>query len=221
MHFLLLGASGRSGKLVIEEALERGHTITALVRNTSSLPVKKGVTIVQGTPLQKEDITKAFKATPSPPTAVLTTLSSVRTSDSPFAAPVSPPRMMADANSNVIAVMKQYGVHKIVIMQAFGTGDSLKNLFWPMQILMKHSGMNRSMQDHDITDKEVKESGVTFVMARPAMLNDGEKMPLKFWGNTGRGSGMIPSVSRKSVAAFLLDALEKDTWDGTTPVVSN
>ena len=42
---------------------------------------------------------------------------------------------------------------------------------------------------------------------------------MKQFGNEGKGVGWF--VSRKSVAAFLLDAVEENRWDGQTPVISN
>lgn len=48
MRFLIIGGSGRTGKLVIEEILERGHQVTALVRNPTSLDKRTGLDIVKG-----------------------------------------------------------------------------------------------------------------------------------------------------------------------------
>jgi putative NADH-flavin reductase len=51
MRFLAIGGSGRTGKLVINELLERGHQVTALIRNPASLEERSGLNIVQGTRL--------------------------------------------------------------------------------------------------------------------------------------------------------------------------
>ena len=69
MHILLFGATGRVGRLVVDEALSRGeyssflykqysdsqstitgHTVTALVRNPDALQSRDGLTIVKGIP---------------------------------------------------------------------------------------------------------------------------------------------------------------------------
>ncbi len=43
-HIAIIGATGRAGSQLLEEALRRGHTVTAIARNTSSLVGREGVT---------------------------------------------------------------------------------------------------------------------------------------------------------------------------------
>ncbi|KAL2045945.1 hypothetical protein ABVK25_011897 [Lepraria finkii] len=91
MRILILGGSGRTGELVIDEALKRGNTITALVRKPDSLKARADLTIVQGTPLEKADIEKAITATPHDlPSAIIITLNARRATDNPFSANISP-----------------------------------------------------------------------------------------------------------------------------------
>ena len=178
--------------------------------------------VVQGSPLKSEDVEAAFKASPEgPPEAILVALSSTRTSDNPWAAVTSPPRMMADAHANLLASMKKYQTKKIVTMSAFGAGDSFPKVNFLMRFVVRHSNIQVSFQDHDLVDKELKDSDADFVLARPAMLTDKEARPVKTHGPAGAGAGFMPSISRKSVAVFLLDAVEKDTWDRSTVVISN
>ncbi len=40
MKLLVLGASGRTGRLVVEQALAAGHTVTALVRSPEKLTIR-------------------------------------------------------------------------------------------------------------------------------------------------------------------------------------
>ena len=136
--------------------------------------------------------------------------------------------MMADSHRNVVEVMKEFGVRKIVTMQAFGTASSNAAVFWPMRMVLNHSNMAASIMDHDAVDREMKEEvtrgTVEWIGVRPVMLSDGEKMSIKVWGDDGKkngGPGMMPSISRKSVAGFIVDAMEGSEWDGMTPVISN
>ncbi|KAL8826909.1 MAG: hypothetical protein Q9191_003512 [Dirinaria sp. TL-2023a] len=214
MHILVLGGSGRTGKLVIDEALKRGHKVTALVREPEAIEAR------EGSPLNKSDVENAFTSpTSDPPSAVIIALASTRTSDNPWAATTSPPRLMADSNANVAASMKQHGTRKLVTMQALGVGDSWPNLIFIMRWIVRGSKMSQAYADHNMVDKEVKESGLDYVLVRPTRLTEGESKPVKTFGNTGKGVGS--AVTRASVAAFLVDAVEKDTWDRSTPVISN
>lgn len=44
----MFGATGRSGRLVVEEALARGHTVTAYVRNRERLAAASPLEVVEG-----------------------------------------------------------------------------------------------------------------------------------------------------------------------------
>ena len=41
----IIGATGRAGSQLLEEALRRGHSVVAIARNTSALPARDGVKI--------------------------------------------------------------------------------------------------------------------------------------------------------------------------------
>jgi hypothetical protein len=128
---------------------------------------------------------------------------------------------MTDSHANLVAVMKEHGIKKVVTMSAFGTGDSFSSLNLLMRLVIKNSNLLHTFEDHDLVDREMKESGMDFVLARPAMLTDKEVQPVIEHGNVGEGSGFMLSISRKSVAVFLVDAAERNTWDRSTPVISN
>lgn len=129
MHFLLLGATGRTGNHVVSELLSQGHTAVALVRTSGSLTPCPGLTVITGSPLSNSDIKSALCAAPSlTPSAAIVTFNTVRKSDSLFAPQLSPPRFLADSCSNVCEVLEHAGIHRIVVMSTAGVGDSWANL---------------------------------------------------------------------------------------------
>lgn len=217
----MIGGSGRTGKLVINELQHHGHQVMALVRNTASMKVETegGLQTVTGTPMNKDDVRKAFAQ--CRPEVVIVTLSAPRANDSPFAAVVAPPRLMADSTANVVAVMKEFGTPKIVIMQAFGVGESWANMSCVLQLLMSKSNMIYQYNDHNLVTEETKASRVTHVLVRPSRLVEGDAVDIKEWANNGKGVPMMASISRGSVAKFLVQVAEKHNWDNTAPVITN
>jgi hypothetical protein len=156
-----------------------GHRVIALVRNVyflESITAADGtLTIVKGQPQDQADVEKAFAAVTEAPTAVLVMLNSARTSDNPFAASISPPTLMHDAHVNILAAMKTYGTSKIVTLQAHGVGDSFSTLFLPIKLLVRYSNMGIGYKDHEQVEKVVKQSGLRYVLARPARLLKGRR----------------------------------------------
>ncbi|MGR3963115.1 NAD(P)-dependent oxidoreductase [Pseudomonas sp. 910_23] len=56
----IIGATGRAGSQLLEEALRRGHTVTAIARNTEKLGVRPGVTTKQVDALDAEALQHAI-----------------------------------------------------------------------------------------------------------------------------------------------------------------
>lgn len=109
MRILLLGANGRTGTAIISEALQRGHTISALVRRPETLATHaNNLSITTGSPLSAGDIAKTFASAPKsdPIKAVVSTLNNGRISDNPWAKPTAPANLMADSVRNCLTVMK-------------------------------------------------------------------------------------------------------------------
>ncbi|MGE1153623.1 NAD(P)-dependent oxidoreductase [Pseudomonas kitaguniensis] len=55
----IIGATGRAGSQLLEEALRRGHTVTAIARNTDTLTARPGVTVKQVDALNAEALQQA------------------------------------------------------------------------------------------------------------------------------------------------------------------
>lgn len=149
------------------------------------------------------------------------TLSAPRAGDSPFAANISPPRLMADANANIVAAMKECKVRKLVVQQAFGVGDSWANMHCLLRLLMRRSNMIYQYDDHNLVDVEVRAAGVDYVLARPVRLEEGAAAEVRVWPDAGKGVPLMAAITRASVALWLVQAAEGSKWDNTTPVISH
>lgn len=212
MHFLILGANGRTGQLATAVSLQRGHTVTAVVRRASTITYNEGLTIIEGSPLRVDDIEKAMAS--RLPDAVLVTLAASRTTDSPFSAPASPRFFIRDCIGNALTAMKTHGVQKLIVMSVFGIGSSWSQLAWPLKAMFKYTNMKFQTEDHQAVDVEIREVGEEWMalewqLVRPVMLKDAEEAePVRRFGEEGKGVGMFDSVSRISVAEFLVKAAE-------------
>ena len=226
MRILLLGANGRTGSHVISEAISRSHNVTALVRRPDALTSQPNLSIVVGSPTSQADISKAFAAAPEsdPIRAVLSTLNNGRTSDNPWAKTTSPATLMADTARAALKVMRENAVKKIVVLGTVGVGSSRETSAWFFNWIVDHSNLKIAFDDHFEVEKALraeaeKDPSFRFVDVRATGLSNEEKKPIREFGNEGRGVGWF--VSRKSVAGFMIDAIEQNQWDGQTPVISN
>lgn len=93
--------------------------------------------------------------------------------------------------------------------------------------------MALGQKDHagveEVVRKAEKEDGLKWTLIRPCMLAGGEiggeNLPVKVLGENGKGAGYMPSVTRRSVAAWIvgtgLDEVKGKEWTGKTPVLAN
>ena len=223
MHFLLIGATGRVGSATLNDALERGHTVTALVRNPANIQARTNLTLSKGSSMSGEDVDAAFTAaTNKTVDAVLVTLNIKRESGSPWSKPVSPANLMEQSITNIATAMKKYGVRKLVTLTAHGVGDSYTNLPVAFKAVVCSSSMAAQFQDHDNAHKVVKnDRAIDWVFLRPMRLSESPKATVKTHGDRGDGVGLFASCSIASVADFMVKSAETSTWDNQTPVLTN
>ena len=226
-QILLIGATGRTGLLVLDEALKRGHFVTAIIRKPNNeLPQHENFNTVIGDPCKDSDVKSALQSTkPDIPIVIISTLGQTRTSGNPWAATTSPPRFINDAMEAILAASESFTdagrIQKLVVMSMFGAGDSYANNNCMMQWIFRSSNMAQTLEDHNLVDETVKAGSLPFVLVRPAMLNTKDAAPVKVHGNTGKSAGFMPSVSMKTVTGFLLDAAVDTKYDGHTPMITN
>jgi nucleoside-diphosphate-sugar epimerase len=232
MHFLILGGSGQTGSHVIANILQQeanGHTVTALVRNTSSITSRAGLTLVQGTPSNIDDIRKAF-ATPRAPDAVIITLAHVKGAvfderGTTFLTHVA--RNIAQALRESTTTAERT---KVVYMSAMGSGESFANLNFLMRGLVKVTPLKNQFNDHKGAENTLlalaREGGndgkkVVTTIVRPVMLTNTGAAEVESLGENGENGSFMPKVSRASVARFMVDAALGTEWDDKLTVIAN
>ena len=110
MKVLVVGATGRTGRLLVMGALERGHEVTALVRAQEKLgDLAGGVRVFVGDVLDGGLVSDAVDGQD----AVLVALG--------VAMKKGDPAVNALGTLNVIRSMQRYGVRRLVVLSAGGT----------------------------------------------------------------------------------------------------
>lgn len=228
MHFLLLGANGRTGQHVVSRLLSQGHTAVALVRKPESLAPRPGLTIVAGSPLSKDDVSRALIASPTKQVAAtIFTLNTVRASDSPFAAQVSPARFLADSCAVACEVLSKAGARRIVVMSTAGVGDSWANTPWLSKAFLRWTNIKYALEDHGLLDKEIRLTDMEWTLVRAVRLEFDEKQPadavknIRTMGSTAEGMSMTDSIGVVSAAHFLVEVAIEGKYVREAVVIAN
>lgn len=100
-------------------------------------------------------------------------------------------------------------------------------------MVLNHSSMAFAFEDHNAVEEFVRRTAaeaegqrkgweLQWTLVRPCMLNGGGVKVVKVLGEQGKGAGLLPSVSRESVASFVVErCLEGGEFVGKTPAISN
>jgi uncharacterized protein YbjT (DUF2867 family) len=215
-RILVLGGTGRTGQLVIDEALKRGAQVVALVRRPQALTrTDARLTVVAGDPSSANDVAGAMKGCD----AVISALNNNRTSDAPWAKPVSPAGFMAGVMRNVLAAANAQGVRRVVLMSAAGAGDSFDDMPWIMRWLVRKTNLGHTFRDHDEQEALLKASGLDWTILRPVGLHDGEPRGSLIF-SVRKDPKPAMRISRRSVARQLVASVADRATIGSAPVLS-
>ncbi|WP_194903943.1 NAD(P)-dependent oxidoreductase [Catenulispora rubra] len=210
MKFLLLGATGATGSLFIEQALADGHEVTAYVRSPDKLAPRERLTVVAGDVRDAAALTEAMSG--ASPDAVVSTLGLGRTR--------KPNNLIADSTRAIVEAAGRSGTSRVLVMSAFGVGQSADKAS-AIARFMYRTGGKAIYADKEVGDRHLAASDLDWTLAYPVLLTNkpktGSYQAIDL-GQLTRLPGM-PRVARADVAAFLLAAATEDTWSRRTVVL--
>ncbi len=207
MHLALLGATGRTGRPLLDQALAAGHTVAALARTPSALAPRSGLTIIGGDATNPTDVGHIVDGAD----AVILTLGPTKG---------APPDMMTRAAQSVIEAMRQHGVRRVVTETGAGVADaSDPGGFGPafMRGVMKVVA-GTLLSDSEGHVDAFRQSGLDWTAVRAPRLTEGEKTGTAQVGFFSMGPGH--SVSRADVAQVMLRMATSDEYVGEAPMVT-
>lgn len=205
MKVLILGASGRTGVHVVEEALARGWQVKALVREIKSFTIDHPNLIkVQGTPFAYADVKKAIESCD----VVISALNISRASGNPWSKLVSPDNLLSKSLQNVVDLYKHFNLQKLIVVSAWGVGNSRAEIPWWFKLMISSSKIGEVYKDHDRQERIVQNADLNYTIVRPVGLNDKEAVKVKVSKNGHPKPGLF--ISRKSLARYLVKIAAED-----------
>jgi putative NADH-flavin reductase len=215
MKILILGITGRTGRLAAAEALKRGHKVVGIARDPDKVNLGDAK-IVGGTPYDFETVRKAVIGCD----AIIIALSLLSKSQGMFGKIETPLDVLSVSMKNTVRAMDENGIKRIVLMSALGAGDSAKELPGIARMLINLTNIKYSYDDHNIEEKVLENSNLEWTIVRPVGLNDrNDNLSVLF---NLKGVGKIKNtISRNAVAHFMIDCIEKGQFIRQKPGISN
>jgi putative NADH-flavin reductase len=203
MHIALFGATGGTGRQVLDQALARGYAVSALVRDPSKLAERTGLTLVVGDVLDQAATTRCIQGTD----AVICVLGSHGSRE-----PIE-----ATGTRTILDAMHETGVRRLIAVTSLGVGDSREQINWAFRIIMDLT-LKPIMMAKEEQERLIKTSGLDWTIVRPGGLTDGPRTGAYRFGRDRSIKG--GRISRADVADFVLRQVTDPTFIHQTPAVS-
>jgi putative NADH-flavin reductase len=207
MKVLIIGATGGTGRILLDRALEQGHQVTALARNPSAVaPRDYRPRVLWGNALDLE----AVEAAVAEQDAVLSVLGTRSR---------KPTTLFSASTANLVAAMKKHGVRRLVCLTGIGAGDSKGHGGFLYDRVLLPFVVRNQYEDKDRQEGIVRRSGLEWVIVRPARLtNEPAKGEYQIFlsGDSYRAT----TISREDVSAFILAQLSEERYLHHAPVIS-
>ncbi len=209
MELAVLGASGRTGRPLVQQALDAGHDVIALVRTPATFPIKHDrLTVVQGDALNAADVDEVVQGAD----AVLSTLGHSKN---------SPKDLQTVATKNIVAAMEKYGITRFVSLTGAGVDapqDKPKFINHVIKFALK-TMQGAVLADAEQHAKVLQASQLDWVIVRGPMLTEGPYTGKYRVGWVGVNTGT--RISRADVADFMLKQVTDNTYIHKAPMVSD
>jgi len=209
---LIIGASRGIGLETVKQALKAGHTVRAMARSASRIPITNpNLERVAGDALDPGAVADALGG-------IDAVIQALGVSGGPQML-LKPVRLFSDATRVLLDAMAETGVKRLICLTGFGAGDSrgrgnfLYNAAFGLFL-------GRVYDDKDVQEQMIRKSKLDWVIARPGILTNGPR--------TGSYRVLVDPkdwrcgfISRADVADFLVKQIDDGAFLSKTPVLTN
>lgn len=207
-RILVLGATGGTGRLIVAQALARGHDVHALVRSPEKAAGLAGAAVSVGDARDERALRNALEGRD----AVVSALGT----------PASPLREVSALSAStraLVGAMRAEGVKRLVCVTGMGAGDSVGHGGFFFDRVIFPALLRKVYADKNRQEALVRDSGLDWVLVRPSVLNDKASGPevRAFTDLSGFHGG---TIARADAARFVLDQVGGDAWLHRSPLIS-
>lgn len=200
MNLLIFGATGGTGRQLVEQALAQGHTVTAFARTPAKLGLHHPqLRVVAGDVLDAAAVQAAMPGQH----AVLSALGAPAGEKAP---------VRSVGTRHILHAMQQAGVRRFVCLTTLGMGDSRPALPFSYKYFLVPLFLRSAFADSEVQEEYIRQSAAEWTIARPATLTNGPRTGHYRHGFPATEPGLKIRISRADVADFMLRQLHAATY---------
>jgi uncharacterized protein YbjT (DUF2867 family) len=206
MKVIIFGATGGTGKELVKQCLAANFAVSVLVRDPQKLgEYADKVRQFVGDVREKDVVAKAVEGQD----AALVALGII-----PGARGI-----LSTGTKYIVEAMLTQQVKRLVCVTGAGVTGEREHLPFLWRIVMGLPLMRDMFDEKKRQEEIIRESGLEWVLVRPANLTNGEHTG-KYRASENLQLSLTSVISRADVADFMVKQLSSDEWVHKTPIVS-
>ena len=207
MKVVIFGATGKTGIELVKQSLEKGHVVTAFVRDPARLAIEnENLTFVTGDVFDPISVAQAIKDQD----AVICALGA--------GSELKKTTVRTTGTINIIHGMQENDVKRLMVVTAMGVGESWDTLSFVNKLFFAIL-LKSSRDDHEAQEAAVKESGLDWTIIRPSGLTESPRTGVYDVGE--HIPATTSKIARADVADLILKELEQNALVGKAVTITN
>ena len=249
MNLLIFGATGGTGRALVEQALHQGHTVTAFARNPSKVrATHSNLRVVKGDIASYESVESALRGQDAAlsalgvgvrawPLVTVVVITQVIRRLFHLIGPIGwlvrlgipllayfilfrRTSTLSEGTKNIVRAMEKVGVKRFVCESSLGIGDSKGQLGLLFNYLMIPLFLRNIFADKEVQEQVIKQSNLDWVIVRPGRLTNGPRTGNYKSGFSTSDTSIQAKISRADVADFMLQQIIAEAYLKKTPGLS-
>ena len=208
MKLAIFGATGATGRCLVEQALDQGYDVTAFARNPLALPTRHAhLSIATGDVFQQASVEEAV----ANQEAVLCAIGGHDRLRVALSGHPRQPGLCTVGTRNILDAMQKYHVSRFICLSAWGVGESKNRLPFVFKHIILPLLMKEEYEDKEAQEHLIRQSTLDWTIVRPARLTNGPHTGI-YRMNAMLEFSSQSSISRADVADCLLKQLTDSTF---------
>lgn len=201
MNVLIVGSTGGTGRELVKQALDLGHTVTAFARKPEKIKIShERLRVLQGNVLDYSSVERATVGQD----VVLSALGHKRW--------IIKTKILSEGTKNIIGAMEKQGVRRFICETSLGVGSSWGRLGLQYTLFLIPLLLFFYFWDKGVQERYIRESGLDWVIVRPGVLTNGRRRDSYKHGPKVGSYLWTVRISRSDVAAFMLKQLTDEVY---------
>lgn len=210
MKIVIVGAAGNVGSRTVDEALKAGHEVVAYVRRPEAVAARSGLTIAEGDAADVAALAALAAASQGADVMIVS-----------ITGPMKDASFMQRTLPSVIEGARQAGVKRLVLVSAFGAGDTAEKASGFARLVYR-TVFGKFFADKAAADALLTGSGLDYTIVYPVNLKDAPALPnaiVKPLAEVRRVPG-LPTLPFGNVAQALVHIAEDASLSGARVLVT-